>query len=189
MVLSPGQIPEPEKSDEFDANILSGSTVGPIRNRPAELMSEACPYYHSQSWTLYISLMKNALVLSDDPMEKRRVQSEIDFATLVQQAQDAEIHSENKRAEQAWQKAAALFPGRNWVRMQAALSALLDDNVPNAVTMLANMPAGPDPNISQRAGELRKELEKSFPAASQAAMQSAVNGGGDAGECVAGVQQ
>jgi hypothetical protein len=188
--LSPGQVPELEKSDVIDPKILSGVSGGPVRDRPAELVAKACPYYHSRSWSPYLSLMKEAKVLSDDASEQSRLQAEIDFATLVQQAESAEIRGDDRQAEQYWQKAAATFPGRNWVRMRAALEALVNDNVEGAMLQLVNMPKGPDPDVARRADDLWKELEKTFPLDSQEAAKVAAGRAMDAGaaECVVEAQ-
>jgi hypothetical protein len=162
--LSPGQDPELMTSDpgRFDATILSGSSNKAKSNRPQEMLERACPYYHSRAWETYLPMMQVAKTLNEDPAVRSHIGTEIQLAELIQQA-EAQAGKNKELAAQLWKQAASIFPGRNWVRMKAALAALAIDDVQGAMTELAAMPAGPDASIPERSGLLWTELARGFP--------------------------
>jgi hypothetical protein len=164
--LSPGQEPELLTSDpdRLDSTILLDSSNKAKTNRGQEMLEKACPFYGSRSWDTYLPMMKVASALSEDVAVRSHLNIEISFAELIQKAEAEASRKNYDQAAKLWKQAAAMFPGRNWVRLQAALAALAIDDVRGALAELATMPAGPDATIPARANLLLVELVRSFPA-------------------------
>lgn len=173
--LSPGQDPEllTSDSDKLDPTILSGSGNKAKSNRPQEMLEKACPYYHSRAWETYVPIMHVANSLIEDGTVRSHISAEIQLAEVIQKAETAAANKNDKQAAQLWKQAAAMYPGRNWVRMKAALAALAIDDVQSALAELAGMPTGPDASISERSDLLWAELARSFPKEAELARSAA----------------
>jgi caspase domain-containing protein len=173
--MSPGQEPEllTSDSDKLDPTILSGSSNKAKSNRPQEMLEKACPYYHSRAWETYVPIMRVANTLTEDPAGRLHISAEIQLAELIQKAEAEGANNNNGQAAQLWKQAAAMYPGRNWVRMRAALAALAMDDVQSALAELAAMPTGPDASIPERSNLLWAELSRSFPKQAELARSAA----------------
>ena len=175
MELSPGQEPELLTSDpdKLDSTILSGSANKAKSNRAQEMLEKACPYYHSRAWETYIPVMHVANSLIEDATVRSHISAEIQLAEVIQRAETAAANKNYEQAAGLWKEAATMYPGRNWVRMKAALAALAVDDVQSALTELAGIPTGPDVSISERANLLWAELTRSFPKEAELARSAA----------------
>jgi hypothetical protein len=175
MELSPGQEPELLTSDpdKSDPTILSGSANKAKSNRAQEMLEKACPYYHSRAWETYIPVMHVANSLIEDATVRSHISAEIQLAEVIQRAETAAANKNYEQAAGLWKQAAAMYPGRNWVRMKAALAALAVDDVQSALAQLAGIPTGPDVSISERSNLLWAELARSFPKEAELARSGA----------------
>jgi hypothetical protein len=76
-----------------------------------------------------------------------------------------------------WQKAAELFPVREWVRMKSAVAWLMADDLPRAVQSLAVLEAQSESAVAIQGKTMLADLLKAFPAL-EADARKAADGAG-----------
>ena len=132
--------------------------------RATDLLNTAEPFYRERAWDRFLLNVARGKVLASSPALQARLGREVEFATLVKEAEALEEARNWDDAAARWQKAAELFPVREWVAMKAAVAWLMVDDLTRAVQALAALSAQSDSAAALRARSLLADLLKAFPA-------------------------
>jgi hypothetical protein len=170
--LVPDQTPQLLKSDSSPDRSFQprpfldrGGRAAPTRSA-GRMLNDAEAFYRAGAWDVFQEKVHAARVLSNEPDLTRRLEQEVQFATLVRAALAAESHAEGAKWSEAaaqWQKAGALFPARVWTLEKAAIGWLLADRVQEATEVLARVKASGASPVADRAGVMLSSLLKSYP--------------------------
>jgi hypothetical protein len=166
--LNPDQNPQLLKSDPSanrDRAFLDhGGRSAPSRSAGL-LLNEAEDLYRAHSWNAFRAKIGAARVLSSEPDLTARLDRELQFSDLIQQAAAAESDPVGARwaaAAAAYEEASGLFT-RPWVIEKAALAWLLADRAKEAMGALARLQTESGQLPADRTQRLLKSLASAFP--------------------------
>jgi hypothetical protein len=162
--FSPGQEPVMYRSKAFDSVVLRRGDQKAQDNRARTLLNDAETLYRDRAWDQFREMVDRGRALAADSDLRARLAQEVEFARFVVEAETAEQDDRWADAAAAWEKAAELFPARQWVTMKTATSYLLGDDVVRAVRSLATLGAQSEGELSLQANQLLASLVKAFPA-------------------------
>ena len=149
--ISPGQEPVLHKSKLIDPVVLKPRGQELQDARAKDLLSIAEAHYHTQAWSPFLANVSRGKVLASSPELQQRLSREVDFATYVMEAESLEKGPGGSNwpdAAAKWQKAAELFPVREWVTMKSAVAWLMADDLPPAAQSLAVLGAQSDSEVA-----------------------------------------
>jgi len=148
--------------------------------RAKDLLGIAEAHYYKQAWNPFLANVGRGKVLASIPELQQRLSREVDFATFVVEAESLEKGPDGSNwpdAAAKWQKAAELFPVREWVRMKSAVAWLMADDLPHAVQALAVLGAQSESAVAIQGKAMLADLLKAFPALEADARKAAEGAG------------
>lgn len=175
--MSPGQEPVLHRSKVIEPVVLKAGGVELGDTRAKDLLNAAEELYHERAWDPFLANVARGRVLASSPELQQRLSREVDFATWVREAQSLEGRRSWPDAAARWQKAAELFPVREWVAMRSAVAWLMADDLPHAVPSLAVLGAQSESATAIQAKAMLADLLKAFPALEADARKAAEGAG------------
>jgi hypothetical protein len=163
MESSPGQEPAMYHSKAIDPVVLRRPDLTLQDTRARDLLNDAEALYRDRAWEQFQMTVNRGRVLATDPALQLRLAQEVEFVRLVMEAEAADEARRWADGAGSWQKAADLFPARQWVAMKAACSFLLADDTLRAARCLASVGAQSDIELAVRAKQLLASLVNAFP--------------------------
>jgi len=175
--MSPQQEPVLHQSRLISPVVLKprGQELQDVRAK--NLLNDAEPLYRKRAWDRFLVNVVRGKVLASSQELQQRLSREVEFATLVKEAASLEEAGTWGDAAARWQKAAGLFPAREWVAMKSAVAWLLVDDLTRAVQSLAVLAAQSESATASRAKSLLADLLKAFPALEAEATTAAQRAG------------
>jgi hypothetical protein len=120
--------------------------------------------YHQRAWGQFQDAVTRARVFASDAPLQQRLGDEVEFVSLVTQAEAAEQARQWADAAARWQKASGLFPAREWVGLRAGTAWLLGDELARGLQVLSMLAAQSDSDLARRARRMTDDLIKAYPA-------------------------
>jgi hypothetical protein len=163
--FSPGLEPVLYRSKEIERLILRPKEQVAPDTRAKELLRDAGASYERREWSQFQASVERGRLIASAPELKQRLDREVEFVKLVRAASAAQRPERRNWSESAesWERAAGLFPARQWVTMSAMLAALYADDIERAVRALATLSAQADNEPALQARKMLAELLKAFP--------------------------
>jgi hypothetical protein len=162
--MSPGQEPVLHRSRLTGPVVLKPGGGELQDNRAKDLLNAAEAFYRARAWDPFLANVGRGKALASSPDLQQRLSREVDFAAHVKEAERLEESHSWPDAAAGWQKAAELFPAREWVAMKSAVAWLMADDLPHAVQALAVLAAQSESAAATQAKAMLADLLKAFPA-------------------------